>query len=282
MARLNQPPKNACLRDLRDKDKIQDALQWLRANPGEKPTAAARIYGIKNEQYFRLAWNRDKKKRERGPVKLGGQNRILNDAQHQALIRYAIDQATDGGMGAIKRMMYNAAAYFRRQQGKEPPTKRWFQLWLKDATELHTIKTKPIARHRVDMHTEEDLRQWFEKQYVPALQHTGIDQQEHPSAWIHNMDEKGCRIACPAGEDVVVPVGIDEMYVGIPENRLSLTVIESICADGTAISPVVIIPGGSIMESWFHKNMTGHELITVSSTGYTNTKTPVITAVSAK
>jgi len=55
------------------------------------------------------------------------------------------------------------------------------------------------------------------------------------------------------------------MYVGMPENRLSLTVIES---DGKAIPPIVIMPGGTTMKSWFHENMTGHEVVTVSPSGY--------------
>ena len=63
------------------------------------------------------------------------------------------------------------------------------------------------------------------------------------------MDEKGCRIACPIGEEVVVPVGIKEMYVGVPKNRLSLTVVESISADGKSIPPLVIVPRRMIMES---------------------------------
>jgi DDE superfamily endonuclease len=60
------------------------------------------------------------------------------------------------------------------------------------------------------------------------------------------------------------------MYVGIPENRISLTVIECISANGKAIPPVVIVPGVMIMGSWFHESMVGHEVITVSLTGYTN------------
>ena len=84
------------------------------------------------------------------------------------------------------------------------------------------------------------------------------------------MDEKGARIACPTREEIVVPIGITEMYVGVPENRLSLTIVECISADGKAIPPVVIIPGSTIMVTWFHKNMTGYEVITVSPTGYTN------------
>jgi hypothetical protein len=71
-------------------------------------------------------------------------------------------------------------------------------------------------------------------------------------------------------EQVVVSIGIKEMYIGVPENRLSLTVIESISTDGSSIPPVVIVPERVIIESWFHDNMTGHELITVSPSGYTN------------
>jgi hypothetical protein len=74
----------------------------------------------------------------------------------------------------------------------------------------------------------------------------------------------------PAREEVVVPIGIKEMYTGIPENRISLIIIESISTDSKAILPVVIVPGVIIMVSWFHENMTGHEVITVSPTGYTN------------
>jgi hypothetical protein len=51
---------------------------------------------------------------------------------------------------------------------------------------------------------------------------------------------------------------------------LSLTVIESISADGTSIPFLIIVPGILIMEAWFHENMTGHELVTVSPIGYTN------------
>jgi hypothetical protein len=84
------------------------------------------------------------------------------------------------------------------------------------------------------------------------------------------MDEKGARVYIPIGEEVVVPIGIKEIYTGIPENRISLTIIESISADGKAILPVVIVPGVIIMVSWFHENMTSYEVIIVSPTRYIN------------
>jgi len=266
MARLRNAPNNALLRDLPSKDKMKQAIQWLRENPDEAPTTAARIYNIKKEKSVIKAWQRERKRIKSDRPKHGGQNKILKPEQHNAMIRYAVDQATNGGKGATKQMMYNCAMWLRVQENKSVPSWKWFQLWLKSTPELHTIKTKPIASHRVDMHTEQTLRDWFEREYRPALEATGV----RHGKYIHNMDEKGARICVPGGEEVVVPIGIKEMYTGIPENRMSLTVIECISADGKAIPPVVIVPGVMIMVSWFHENMTGHEVIAVSPSGYTN------------
>jgi hypothetical protein len=60
------------------------------------------------------------------------------------------------------------------------------------------------------------------------------------------------------------------MHVGVPENRLSLTIIKSISTDGKAIPPLVIVPSIMIMVSWFYKNMIGLKVVTVSLTTYTN------------
>ena len=56
------------------------------------------------------------------------------------------------------------------------------------------------------------------------------------------MDEKGARVCMPAREEVIVLIGIKEIYTGIPENRISLTIIESISIDSKAILLVVIVP----------------------------------------
>jgi hypothetical protein len=45
----------------------------------------------------------------------------------------------------------------------------------------------------------------------------------------------------------VVLVGIIEIYVRIPKNRISIIVIECICANGTAIPPVIIALGTIII-----------------------------------
>jgi hypothetical protein len=62
------------------------------------------------------------------------------------------------------------------------------------------------------------------------------------------------------------------MYIEAPENRQSLTILETISAAGLSIPPFLIIQGKLHMESWYHKNLQGEESIAVSDSGYTNSE----------
>jgi len=87
------------------------------------------------------------------------------------------------------------------------------------------------------------------------------------------MDEKGARLACLGGQQVVVPVEVEEIYVGIPKNRLSVTVIETIRTNRTTPTPLaVILPTNKIIEHWFYYNIIGLELLSVSESSYTNSE----------
>ena len=128
------------------------------------------------------------------------------------------------------------------------------------------IKTKPIVSYRVDIYIKQILRDQFETEYYPTLEATGI----RYSKFIHNIDKKRTRVYIPAGEDIIVLIRIKEIYISILENRLSITIVKSISADGRAIPPVIIIPGVIIIISWFSDNITRHKFLTVSESGYTN------------
>ena len=73
MARLRNAPKNTLLRDLPLKDKIKQAIQWLRENLDETPTTAARIYNIQKEKLVQRAWQREKKRIEKGRPQWGAE-----------------------------------------------------------------------------------------------------------------------------------------------------------------------------------------------------------------
>ncbi|KAN0098739.1 hypothetical protein V8E51_014402 [Hyaloscypha variabilis] len=116
------------------------------------------------------------------------------------------------------------------------------------------FRTKPIASYR------------FKTEYAPTLTTTGV----HHGTNIHNIDKKGARIYIPAGEEVVIPIRVIEIYTRIPKNRLLVTVVEYISTDRKAILPLIIIKGVIVIASWFNKKMTSHELVSISNSGYTN------------
>ena len=125
------------LRDLPDKHRMRLALQWLRDNPLESPIIAARIHFHedlpKHETSVRVAWHREKKKAAKAKtnrgvvIQHGGHNKVLSDAQSQAVVQYARDQA-EHGLGAIKRMIFAAIGHLKAQEvpPKPAPSWRWF------------------------------------------------------------------------------------------------------------------------------------------------------------
>jgi len=251
-----------------NKEAIRKAVQFCLDYPTEKPVTGARIYGCEahavRTALARLRW----KENRRVPAKHGGHNKILSDTQEAAVLDYITTQAVEG-LGATKAMVFAAIAHLRISESppKPAPSWRWFQLWMRSKVgNLHTLKTKPISRERQQTHTEEDIERWFVK-LRKKMEERGINR----GCYIHNFDETGVRVGCPGWEEVVVPTWIKELYTASPENRKSLTVIESISADGRKPPPAgVICPGKRHMENWYHENLEGGELVHLSPTGYTN------------
>ena len=249
-----------------DKAKLSNAIQWLQENPGEKPTTASRIFKVKPEA-IRAILFRTKRKHIGAKNKRGGHNKILSASQNDAIQLYCKEQF-EGGLGATRSMVYSAISFLKSQEEppRPPPSWRWFNNWMKHNSNLHTIKTKPIAQNRVDTHSEKDLEEWFGK-YHAILDKYNIRKSRN----IWNMDESGARVGCPNGEEVIVPIEVKELYTAGPENRKSVTIIEAICADGsTPPPPMIICPGQRIIESWIHDNLLGNEVIAQLPTGYTN------------
>ena len=239
------------------KTALHDAKAWLQENPSETPTVAARIFKI-NPNTLRVSIARSRTQSEGR----GGHNKMLSDAQVTALKQW-IQQQYNNGTGATKQMTYAAVCYLRNPL--PAPSESWVTKFIKhDLKEFHTITTKPISRQRTTAHDKSVVIDWF-KQYTQYIHKHSI-QPSH----IWNMDETGFRVGIPGGEQVLVPVGVHELYTPSPENRSSVTVVEAVSATGEVIPPVLIIQGKTHMESWYHENLAGTERIMLSDSGYIN------------
>jgi hypothetical protein len=85
------------------------------------------------------------------------------------------------------------------------------------------------------------------------------------------MDKLGARVGCPGGENIIVPIKVKELYIASPENRKSVTMVETIHADGRdPLPPFIIALGQKIMDSWVSEELVSSKHITCTLIGYTN------------
>jgi hypothetical protein len=62
------------------------------------------------------------------------------------------------------------------------------------------------------------------------------------------------------------------MYTPSPENRKTITLVETIAADGTTIPPAIIVQGKCHMDNWYRELTARRVEVHLSETGYTNTQ----------
>ena len=128
-------------KEVDEANKMQLALAWLRdmqaTSPADaSPSSAARIWDLR-EGTVKSRWLRERRRSLAAaapPAKetRGGHNRILSEAQHEAVVQYAKDQGRD--LGATKSMIFQAIAYLKATETPPapPPLEQWFQRWLKE------------------------------------------------------------------------------------------------------------------------------------------------------
>jgi len=84
------------------------------------------------------------------------------------------------------------------------------------------------------------------------------------------MDETGFRIGVIAGRVVITHLTTKAVYLADPDNRESLTAIETVCADGSTIPPMLILKGDVLLEKYFENDLQNETLLATSSSGYSN------------
>ncbi|KFY20625.1 hypothetical protein V493_07644 [Pseudogymnoascus sp. VKM F-4281 (FW-2241)] len=162
-------------------------------------------------------------------------------------------------------MIFTAICKLRSPQ--PPPSQSWLTKYIKkELKEYHFITTKPIAQQRTKAQDESTITNWF-RDYLEFILQRSIKPE---SIW--NMDETGFRIGIPGGERVIVPRTAKELYTPSPENRTSITILETVSAVGKVIPPVLVIPGKIHMDSWYHTNLEGTELVLLSDSGFSNSQ----------
>ena len=139
--------------------------------------------------------------------------------------------------------------------------RRWFKRnkgWYKN------LRVKTLVAERKAVYKREDLEYYF-SEFKNAIEKYGID-----IADIYNIDETGFRIRVIAGRVMITHLSTKVVYLTDPDNRESLTTVETIGADSSTIPLILILKGDVLFEKYFENDLKNDTLLTTSSSGYSN------------
>ncbi|RKF80784.1 putative multidrug resistance protein fnx1, partial [Golovinomyces cichoracearum] len=121
----------------------------------------------------------------------GGNSKVLSPWQEEAIRQYCYEQG-EAGNGANFSMVMSSITHLRAKinQPHPAPTKRWFVSWLKKNPMLQIIYPKLISYARLDLHTEESVKEWF-VDFYKTVGEFEIDNWKK----ILNTDESGAKEA---------------------------------------------------------------------------------------
>jgi hypothetical protein len=239
--------------------RIALAIQAYKLGQFPTPTAAAKSYDVPPTTL------RDRlkgKQPKRGSI---SNHRLLPPTAEESLVQWILSMDRRGmppttvavrQMAGILAQQYKPSAYVG-------------QTWVRDFIKRHdALKTKYNRKYdyqRAKCEDPELIRGWFQRVHDIVAEY-GI-----PDNDIYNFDETGFQMGVISTAKVVT--GTDRAgrpRTIQPGNREWVTVIETVCASGIAIPPLVIFEAVMHQAAWYKNGILPHDwAIGVSENGWT-------------
>ena len=245
--------------DPEEEKRMAQASDFYTRNPHVKKSTIARQFRVKLRLWkARLAGRAPQNTK-------GGLNKVLNPDQEEALKQFIDFMIYLGHRADLKTVRAAANKILGDSASTHQVNRLWAQRWFKrNKSWFKTLRAKTLAQERKAAHRKEDLEEHF-TEYYGALEKYGICFED-----VWNMDETGFRIGVLNGKIVITHLNTKAIYLADPDNRESLTAIETISARGEAIALFLILKGEILVEAHFDNDLDTESVFATSSTGYIN------------
>jgi hypothetical protein len=217
------------------------ALADLRSSNGLSISAAAKKYGV-----GRSALSRRFNLKAASTAQYHASTRLLNNAQEKELLKY-IRRLCERCLPPTPRIVANIA----QEICGEEPSKNWSTRFVarhKDQLDARYLNTLDLARHRAD--SKASYEHYF------GVLSARIKKYDILPENMYNMDEKGFLIGRLQKTQRVFTKDLYKqgklVGVGQDGSREWITVVATICADGTSLSPTLIYKAVSsnLRDTW--------------------------------
>ena len=229
---------------------------------GEKSASLRKVCQIISDDYYlrtrkRIILDHNTLARwEKGGISLtenNGRKSLLTDDEQQVIVEYILEMARCGFPLSPKRLREHAEKILRARLGdafrEEGLGKNW--------------ATRFITKHheRIGMYWSSSLDSSRGRAVNPITKDDYFDllkniREEYniPDELVYGADETGIQTGIGVTERVIGPTGSKIQHQQRSGNRENITVLPTICADGTTIPPTVIFKGEAFQTKWLQEN----------------------------
>jgi hypothetical protein len=185
------------------------------------------------------------------------QRKWLSKEETDAVVDYAINCANRGFPLSHKRIREHVNEIARARWGAKFPEegvgKQWTTRFISDNSDrLRAYWSSPLDRSRARAVNPVTKESYF-KLLAEVIEGGGGDDRI-PDDCIYGADESGFQKGIGQKERVFGPTGKKTQHQQRSGDRENITVIATICADGTALPPGVIFKGEGFQVRWKQNN----------------------------
>ncbi|TFY67238.1 hypothetical protein EVJ58_g1758 [Rhodofomes roseus] len=181
----------------------------------------------------------------------------LNADETEAIISYAVELAKRGFPLSHRRIREHAEEIIRGRQGDALPESGLGKRWSDRFVEKHSDRLKAFWSHALDTSRARAVNPHTKEAYFDILEKEIIGKEEEDSIvpeCIYGTDETGIQSGVGTTERVFGPAGKSVQQQQRSGGRENITVIVTICGDGTSLPPAVIFKGECFQSSWKQNN----------------------------
>ena len=252
----------------RKEAKLQEALAGVHSGQYKVDAAVAKFGVSRRTLYTRMTGTLPRNQAHEA-------EQILSHAEEKELVRW-ITQLTITGYAPRHLTLREMAEEIRKRRIKQindpsiqlvtytPIGLQWISRFLSRHPELASVMTRRIDAPRIKDASLEALRKWFEE-LNRVMKEFGIEWRN-----IYNMDESGFAIGDVEATKRVINANIRQQFQAKPGRQEWVTSVECICADGTAISPLIIFRGKSLQQQYIPVGLNTNWVLSCNTKGWTS------------
>jgi DDE superfamily endonuclease/Tc5 transposase DNA-binding domain len=170
----------------------------------------------------------------------------LSKAEEDILVDWILKLSAQGFGPTIKLLKKLASGIIRR---KNSSFKEVGEKWVHRFRQRHSDRLGGGWSNNLDIKRGKAVNKSAVADYYRLLEKVVKEKEITPDR-IYGMDEKGFLLGKAPRTYVLGPKGTYTPYVNEDGKRETISVVECICADGTAIPPQIVFKGKRRQESW--------------------------------